>query len=91
MSIASLQVSWDAHPAAGCSIKDINFNKVTKFINKVNAVGRFSLEGSPKECLEKLRLINKNTVSNVAVLPFCKERKYLQYTFGTVVNPFNDY
>jgi ATP-dependent DNA helicase RecG len=74
MSMASLQASWDAHQAVGCSIKDIDFNKVTKFINKVNAVGRFSLEGSPKECLEKLRLINKNTVSNAAVLLFAVER-----------------
>ncbi|MDR3189298.1 MAG: putative DNA binding domain-containing protein [Prevotellaceae bacterium] len=87
MNMASLQVSWDAHPAPNFSIKDIDFNKVARFISKVNSVGRFNLEGSPKECLEKLRLINKNTVSNAAALLFAKDGSAYNIHLGRFKTP----
>ena len=68
----TMQYSWDAYFSRNCSINDLDFNKVEKFINKVNSVGRFSLEGTPKECLEKLKYISGEKVTNAAVLLFGK-------------------
>ncbi|MDR3246402.1 MAG: putative DNA binding domain-containing protein [Prevotellaceae bacterium] len=87
MSMASLQVSWDAYPAHNVSLEDLDMRKVEKFIDKVNSVGRFSLEGAPVECLEKLRLIGKDKVSNAAVLLFAKEGSTYNIHLGRFKTP----
>ncbi|GHT07370.1 hypothetical protein FACS189432_02510 [Bacteroidia bacterium] len=46
----SMQYSWDAYTAKGYSYSDLDEKKIQKFTDKVNSVGRFSLEGTPKEC-----------------------------------------
>jgi ATP-dependent DNA helicase RecG len=87
MSMASLQVSWDAYPAHNISWNDLDIRKVEKFIDKVNAVGRFSLDGAPVECLEKLRLTNKGAVSNAAMLLFAKEGSTYNIHLGRFKTP----
>ncbi len=72
MSMQSLQLSWDSYFSPHCSIDDLDMLKIEKFIDKINQIGRFTLEASPVENLEKLRLIYKNQVSNAAVLLFSK-------------------
>ena len=68
----TMQYSWDAYFSRDYSINDLDFNKVQKFIDKVNSVGRFSLDGTPIECLEKLKYISKEKITNAAVLLFGK-------------------
>ena len=68
----TMQYSWDAYFAREHSIKDLDFRKVRQFIKKVNSVGRFNLNGTPKECLEKLKYISDEKVTNAAVLLFGK-------------------
>jgi len=68
----TMQYSWDAYFSRNCSINDLDFNKVQKFIDKVNSVGRFSLDGTPIECLEKLKYISREKITNAAVLLFGK-------------------
>lgn len=72
LSLQSLQLSWDSYPAHGKALTDIDLGKVEKFIEKVNLAGRFSLEGNAVENLEKLRFVNKGTITNAAILLFGK-------------------
>ena len=67
-----MQYSWDAYYSREYSSNDLDFKKVRQFIKKVNSVGRFSLEGTPKECLEKLKYISGDKVTNASVLLFGK-------------------
>ena len=46
LSLQSLQVSWDSYPAPNHSIDDLDLKKAKKFIQKVNTIGRFKLDGS---------------------------------------------
>ncbi len=87
LSLSSLQLSWDSYPAHGFAIQDLDIHKIEKFIAKVNAVGRFRLEGTAYECLEKLRLINKSTVTNAAVLLFSKNDSIYNVHLGRFKTP----
>ncbi len=87
LSLSSLQLSWDSYPAHGFAIQDLYIHKIEKFIAKVNAVGRFRLEGTAYECLEKLRLINKSTVTNAAVLLFSKNDSIYNVHLGRFKTP----
>lgn len=70
LSMQSLQLSWDSYPAQGLGIDALDFKKAEKFIEKVNSTGRFKLEGTTIECLEKLRFINRGKISNAANMLF---------------------
>ena len=72
LSMQSLQVSWDSYPSPNASIKDIDFKKAEKFIQKVNNIGSFNLEGTTIENLEKLKLISNSKITNAAFLLFSK-------------------
>jgi ATP-dependent DNA helicase RecG len=72
MYMRTMQYSWDAYFSRDYSIEDIDFKKVQKFIDRVNSIGRFSLEGSPTECLRKLKYISEDKVTNAAILLFGK-------------------
>jgi len=87
MSLASLQVSWDAYTAADASIENIDLLKVKKFIDKVNSTGRFELTGTWKENLEKLRLTNKGKISNAALLLFSKRDVIYNVHLGRFKTP----
>ncbi len=63
--LQSMQYSWDAYSAKKHSYSDLDEKKIQKFIDKVNSVGRFSLEGTPKECLVKLKLYGDLTIEDL--------------------------
>ena len=70
LSMQSLQVSWDSYPAPNLEFADIDLKKADKFIQKVNATGRFKLEGTIIDNLTKLRLISNHKITNAAYLLF---------------------
>jgi ATP-dependent DNA helicase RecG len=73
LSLQSLQVSWDSYQVHGKTIDELDFKKVEKFIERVNATGRFQLKGSILQSLEKLKLIKGKIITNAAWLLFAKE------------------
>ncbi len=73
MNLQSLQVSWDSYPAPNKNIADLDTLKINTFIEKVNATGRFKLEGNSIDSLHKLKLISDKSVTNAAWLLFAKE------------------
>jgi ATP-dependent DNA helicase RecG len=83
----SMQYSWDAYPARKYTYADLDENKIQKFIDKVNAVGRFSLAGTPYDCLEKLKFVDGDNVTNAAVLLFAKEGSEYNVHLGRFKTP----
>jgi ATP-dependent DNA helicase RecG len=83
----SIQYSWDAFLAQNYTYADLEENKIQKFIDKVNEKGRFTLVGSLQECLEKLKYINGNKVTNAAVLLFAKEEITHNVHIGRLKTP----
>ena len=69
--LQSLQISWDAHPAPQASLADLSPAKIERFIQRVNASGRFALEaGTPLAAIEKLNYIANGQPTWAAVLLF---------------------
>ena len=59
--LQSLQISWDAHPAPHHSLADLSPSKIDRFVQRVNASGRFALEATtPLAAIEKLNYVAKN-------------------------------
>ena len=87
LSMQSLQVSWDSYPAHNLSIDDIDLKKADKFIQKVNTIGRFKLEGTTVENLEKLRLISNSKITNAAYLLFAKNDTSYNVHLGRFKTP----
>ena len=74
MSLQSLQVSWDSYPAYGKTLEDLDVEAVGRFIAKVNAGGRLSLNGQTwVDNLRKLKLIDGMQPTNAAYLLFGKD------------------
>ena len=69
----SLQLSWDSYRSNDTCLDDLDSKKIEIFFQRVDAKGRFTLNGTRKEKLQKLNLVNKATVSNAAKLLFAKE------------------
>ncbi len=77
LHIQSLQLSWDAYESPGMSFSDLDKNKINRFIERVNKSGRFVLNGTPEENLQKLALAKSGRVSNAAKLLFaCDQTDY---------------
>ncbi len=72
LHLQSFNTSWDSYENAYAKIKDIDLDKVSKFINKVNKGQRFNLPDNPIFALEKLKLIKDDKLTNAAVLLFSK-------------------
>jgi ATP-dependent DNA helicase RecG len=70
LNMQSLQVSWDAQPVMTASTKDLDDEAIEKFISRVNERERFKLIGTPYDCLEKLKLIQKGKPTQAALLLF---------------------
>lgn len=85
--LQSMQYSWDSYTAAGYNYTDLDEEKIRRFTNKVNEKGRFSLMGSPKECLEKLRFADGSKITNAAVLLFAKEEIAHNVHIGRLKTP----
>ncbi|MDL2297064.1 winged helix-turn-helix transcriptional regulator [Bacteroidales bacterium OttesenSCG-928-B11] len=65
----------------------MDLDKVQRFIDKVNKVGRFNLQGSPIECLKKLKYISDKKVTHAAVLLFAKEGSVYNVHLGRFKTP----
>ncbi|MDO9037540.1 MAG: putative DNA binding domain-containing protein [Lutibacter sp.] len=87
LSMQSLQLSWDSYPAQGKSFDDLDVHKVTSFFEKVNARGRFKLEGSWLENLQKLKLVGAQGITNAAWLLFAKENTGYNVHLGRFKTP----
>ncbi|RTY86034.1 hypothetical protein [Flavobacterium sp. RSP15] len=83
----SLQLFWDSYPAQGKSLEDLDSYKVTVFIEKVNATGRFKLDGSWIENLQKLKLVDAKGITNAAWLLFGKETTGYNVHLGRLKTP----
>ena len=71
----TIQYSWDSIPSPDCgSFEDLDSEKVDKFVEKVNEIGRFHFEGTPLESLEKIKLIKEGRPTLAADLLFSKGR-----------------
>jgi ATP-dependent DNA helicase RecG len=82
-----MQYSWDSYISNQHHYADLDEQKILNFINKVNERGRFSLVGNPKECLEKLRIVDGNKVTNAAILLFAKEEIIHHVHVGRLKTP----
>ncbi|UUZ68385.1 putative DNA binding domain-containing protein [Polaromonas sp. P2-4] len=72
--LQSLQISWDAHAAPQASLADLSPAKIERFIQRVNASGRFALEaGTPLAALEKLNYIVNGRPTWAAMLLFAAQ------------------
>ena len=68
----SIQSSWDAFPHPLATLEDLDFAKVSQFIEKVNNGGRFSLPNNVIDALNKLKLIQNHKPVHAALLLFAK-------------------
>lgn len=73
MHLHSIGSSWDAFPAQGKTIIDIDFKKVSKYIKEANANGRRKIEDEPKDVLQKLEFVKDKKATWAAILVFGKE------------------
>ena len=87
LNLQSLQTSWDAYPAHNKTIEDIDLLKVERFVQKVNSIGRFQLDGTLIENLEKLKLVNKSVITNAAWLLFAKGHTHYNVHLGRFKTP----
>jgi ATP-dependent DNA helicase RecG len=69
----SLQLSWDAYEAPGSQTNNLSVEKITRFIEKVNESGRFTLENETSSALEKLQYLRGGKPTWAALLLFSKE------------------
>jgi ATP-dependent DNA helicase RecG len=68
----SLQISWDAHPATEENLDALSIQKIESFIDKVNESGRFTLDPSPLNALEKLKYITQGRPTWASLLLFAE-------------------
>ena len=87
LSLQSLQLSWDSYPASGKSLSDLDDHKVNAFFERVNSMGRFRLEGSWIEKLQKLKLVQGDVITNAAWLLFAKESTGYNVHLGRLKTP----
>ena len=75
MHFHSVGMSWDKLPARDATIKDVDFEKVKRYIKKANETGRKRVLESenPLQVLEKLELIKEGKPTWAAILLFGKD------------------
>jgi ATP-dependent DNA helicase RecG len=74
MHFHSVGMSWDKLPARDASIKDIDIEKVKRYIKKANETGRRNIDENenPLQVLEKLELMKEGKPTWAAILLFHK-------------------
>jgi len=79
MHFHSVGMSWDKLPARDASIKDIDLEKVKRYIRKANETGRRKIQEdeNPIQILEKLELIKEEKPTWAAILLFHKHPQRL--------------
>lgn len=72
MHFHSVGMSWDKLPTRDASIKDIDLEKVKRYIKKANETGRRKIQAdeNPLQILEKLELIKEGNPTWAAILLF---------------------
>ena len=73
MHLHSIGSSWDAFPAQGKTVNDIDLKKVAKYIKEANASGRRKIEDKPVDVLKKLEFIKDKKAVWASILIFGKE------------------
>lgn len=73
MHLLSTGMSWDTFSPQNKTLKDIDLNKVKKYITNANAAGRRNIKDTPTEVLKKLELVKDNKATWCAILAFGKE------------------
>jgi len=70
----STGVSWDKLPVSDASLKDIDLEKVKRYITRANETGRRKIQEdeNPSQVLEKLELIKEEKPTWAAILLFHK-------------------
>ena len=71
--LKSTQNSWDSYPYLGSNYTDLDEQLIKQFITKVNSSNRFNLQGTPKECLNKLHFIKNDSPTHAAMILFSKQ------------------
>ena len=72
--LQTLQLSWDAYPAHHAKVDDLSASKTARFLQQVNAGGRFALDAAtPMQALEKLNYIRQGQPTWAAMLLFAQE------------------
>jgi ATP-dependent DNA helicase RecG len=70
----TLQLSWDAYPAHHSTVDDLSPSKIERFVQQVNAGGRFALDAAtPMQALEKLNYTSQGQPTWAAMLLFAQE------------------
>lgn len=79
MHFHSVGMSWDKLPARDASIKDIDLEKVKRYIKKANETGRRNIDEdeNPLQVLEKLELMKEGKPTWAAILLFHKHPQRL--------------
>lgn len=74
MHLASTGASWDAFPARGCKVGDLDLGRVRRYMTLAGNIGRrsFPAGASPLDVLRKLELIRDNHPTWAAILLFGK-------------------
>ena len=70
----SLQLSWDAYATNDAILSDLSSAKIERFIQQVNASGRFALDAvTPLAALEKLNYVVDGQPTHAAMLLFAEK------------------
>ena len=71
--LQSMNTSWDCYHDPYHGMKDISFEKVTEFINRINAIRGKKIEDDPKTILRKFELIREEKLTLGCFLMFMKD------------------
>src|SRR6202012_4502527 len=66
---------------------ELNTDKITLFIKKVNSGGRFSLPETPYEAMLLLKLIKRDAVTNAAMILFSNNNLFYNVHVGRFKSP----
>jgi ATP-dependent DNA helicase RecG len=87
LHLQSLQLSWDSYPYQDARFEDLNEEKISRFINKVNDGARFLLPEGALSALSLLKLVKRDTVTNAAMILFSKSNLFYNVHVGRFKTP----
>jgi ATP-dependent DNA helicase RecG len=82
MYLQTFQISWDSHPHQEADLNDLDTVKIERFIEKVNNNGRFRLDETVLDALEKLRLLRGEAPTHAAMLLFARTPLFYNIRVG---------
>ncbi len=87
LHLQSLQLSWDSYPYLPAQFEDLNEEKISLFIKKVNDGGRFLLPEDAYKAMLLLKLVKKDVVTNAAMILFSKNNLFYNVHVGRFKTP----